>query len=291
LPIVTWLISLCPESAHAPPNTITRLDSPTSTRDNSTTMAPIDEAIADLELREQGAQFSLKEIADKHGVERSTLGRRWRGVTRSKEEGYTKQQALSPQQEIELVVYIEKLTKRGLPPTREMIRNFSSEIAKRQLGKCWVDRFVKRNKIHLISKWTTGIDRNRHQADSETKYRLYFDLLHSKMREYNILPRHTYNMDEKGFLTGVIGRTLRIFSKRMWDKKEVRASLQDGSREFITLLASTCADGSRLPAGLVFASAKGAIRSTWVDEIEVGKHDVFITSSPTGWSNNDIGLA
>jgi hypothetical protein len=254
-------------------------------------MAPIDEALEDLKSRKEGEQFSLTEIADKYGVNRSTLGRRWKGVTGSKEEGYASQQALSPQQEIELVQYIERLTKRGLPPTREMIKNFSSEVAKRQLGESWVTRFINRNKIHLISKWTTGIDRNRHQADSETKYRLYFDLLHSKMREYNILPCHTYNMDEKGFLTGVIGRTLRIFSKRMWDKKEVRASLQDGSREFITLLASTCADGSRLPAGLIFASAKGDIRSTWVDEIEVGKHDVFITSSPTGWSNNDIGLA
>jgi hypothetical protein len=106
-----------------------------------------------------------------------------------------------------------------------MIRNFSSEVAKHQLGERWCDRFIERNQIHLITKWTTGIDRNRHQADSETKYRLYFDLLHSKMREYNILPRHTYNMDEKGFLTGVIGRTLRIFSKRMWGKGEVRASL------------------------------------------------------------------
>jgi hypothetical protein len=78
-------------------------------------------------------------------VERSTLGRRWRSVTRSKKEGYTKQQALSPQQEIELVQYIERLTKRGLPPIREMIRNFSSEVAKRQLGERWCDRFVKRN--------------------------------------------------------------------------------------------------------------------------------------------------
>jgi hypothetical protein len=167
----------------------------------------------------------LKEIADKHGVDRSLLGRRWRGVTRSKEEGYAGQQFLSLQQEIELVRYIEKVTKRGLPPTREMIRNFSSEVAKRQLGERWCDRFIKRNQIHLITKWTTGIDRNRPQADSETKYRLYFDLLHLKMREYNILPRHTYNMDEKGFLTGIMGRILRIFSKRMWDKGEVRASL------------------------------------------------------------------
>jgi hypothetical protein len=45
------------------------------------------------------------------------------------------------------------------------------------------------------------------------------------MRGYNILPCPTHNIDEKGFLTGVMGRTLRIFSKRIWDKKEVRASL------------------------------------------------------------------
>jgi hypothetical protein len=172
-----------------------------------------------------------------------------------------------------------------------MIRNFSSEVAKCQLGEGWVTRFIDRNKIHLISKWTAGMDCSRHQADSKTKYRLYFDLLHSKMREYNISPHHTYNMDEKGFLVGVTGRTKRIFSKQMWDKKEVRLSLQDGSREFLTLLASICADGSRLPPGLIYPAANGPIRSTWVEDIEVGKHNVFVTSSPTGWSNNDIGLA
>jgi hypothetical protein len=41
-------------SAHAPPNTMTRLDSPTSTRDNSTTMALIDEVLTNLKLRGEG---------------------------------------------------------------------------------------------------------------------------------------------------------------------------------------------------------------------------------------------
>jgi hypothetical protein len=73
-------------------------------------------------------------------------------VTGLKEEGYASQQALSLQQEIELVQYIERLTKRGLPPTREIIKNFSSKVAKRQLRESWVTRFINRNKIHLISK-------------------------------------------------------------------------------------------------------------------------------------------
>jgi hypothetical protein len=100
-----------------------------------------------------------------------------------------------------------------------------------------------------------------------------------------------YNMDEKGFLIGILGRSKRIFSRRMWEKKEVTASLQDGSREFLTLLACCCADGSALPPGLIYATANGAIRSAWVEDIKAGEHEVFISSSPSGWSNNEIGLA
>jgi hypothetical protein len=62
--------------ACASPNIMTRLDSPTSTRDNSTTMAPIDKALKDLKSRKEGEQCTLKEITDKYGVDRSTLGRR-----------------------------------------------------------------------------------------------------------------------------------------------------------------------------------------------------------------------
>ena len=141
-------------------------------------MAPIDEAIADLESREPGERYTLKEISEKYGVDRSTLGRRWRRVTASRDEGYSKQQALSPQQELELVRYIKTLTERGLSPTREMIRNFSSEVARQQLSESWVTSFINRHEIHLISKWTTAMDRTRYLADSESKYRLYFELLH-----------------------------------------------------------------------------------------------------------------
>lgn len=231
-------------------------------------MGAIEDAIAEIKSLEPGEQFTYQAIADKHHVDRSTLSRRYRGCQAPNKTKYINQQALNPQQELELVRYIEKLTKRGLPPTREMIRNFSSEVAKRELNESWVTRFINRHQIHLISKWTTGMDRTRHLADSEVKYRHYFDLLHSKIKEYNLEARDLYNMDEKGFLIGLTGRSKRVFSKRMWVKKEVRASLQDGSREFLTLMATTCADGSWLPPSLIYAAKHGAIRSTWVDDIK-----------------------
>jgi hypothetical protein len=69
------------------------------------------------------------------------------------------------------------------------------------------------------------MDRTRHQADSWSKYKAYFNLLHQKLDEYRLEAGDIYNMDEKGFLIGIVGTSNRIFSKRQWDKKEVRASL------------------------------------------------------------------
>jgi hypothetical protein len=128
-----------------------------------------------------------------------------------------------------------------------MINSFASQVAHRQLSEAWVTRFINRHSIHLISRWSTGIDRVRHQADSGYKYKLYFDLFYQKIEEYEIEQSNTYNMDEKGFMIGVLGRTKRVFSKQTWVKKGVREPIQDGNREWITVLACVCADGSALP--------------------------------------------
>jgi hypothetical protein len=280
-----------PTSVIRPPEHHNAKLTPTSTRDNSTNMAPIDEAIAEIKSHESGEDLLYTEVAAKYNVSRTTLSRRCRGVQGSIQAREIKKQKLSPQQELELVEYINKLTGQGLQPTRSMVQNFAAQVAKDHVGDGWVTRFLHRNKDHLTSRWTTGMDAVRHKADSEAKYKLYFDLLANKITQYNVLPKDTYNMDEKGFMIGVIGRSKRIFSKTRWESKEVRASLQDGSREWITLLAAICADGSHLAPGIIFESKKSAIQSSWVDAIKVAKHDVFVTSSPSGWTNNDIGLA
>lgn len=172
-----------------------------------------------------------------------------------------------------------------------MIQNFASQIAGCDVSASWVTRFINRHRIDLITKWTTSMDCQRHQADSLLKYNLYFDLLHSKMIEYDVQPHNIVNMDEKGFLIGVLSRSKRVFSRELWEKKEVTAALQDGSREWITLLAAICADGEVLPPGIIYASQNSTLRDTWVAGIKAGKHDVFVGSTLSGWSNNEVGLA
>jgi hypothetical protein len=60
-------------------------------------MAPIDEAIKDVESQGLEEQFALKEVTEKHGVDRSTRGRRWRGVTGPRDAGHAGRQTLNPQ--------------------------------------------------------------------------------------------------------------------------------------------------------------------------------------------------
>jgi hypothetical protein len=176
-------------------------------------MDPIDEAVAAIESLDEGDHFTYTAMADQYGVSRTTLSRRHRQIQGSLEDMSINQQKLNPQQELELVQYIIRLTKRGLAPTRVMTQRFASQVAKEEVGEGWVTRFLHRNQDALTPQWTPGMDRNRHEADSEYKYRLYFELLHAKTQEYNILPGNTYNMDEKGFMIGTTGRSKRIFSK------------------------------------------------------------------------------
>jgi hypothetical protein len=50
------------------------------------------------------------------------------------------------------------------------------------------------------------MDCKRHVADSGDKYKVYFEQLGSKIYFYEVEPKHTYNMDEKGFIIRAVGR-------------------------------------------------------------------------------------
>jgi hypothetical protein len=251
-------------------------------------MDPIQEAIEDIESHDQDEHFTYTQVAKKYGVDRRTLARRHQGLTQPR---HLAQVSLHPEHETELIQYIKSLTDRRTPPTRVMVRSFASSLVGREVSESWVTRFLNRNQIHLISAWQTGMDRDRHKADSVAKYSLYFDLLHDKMKEYNVLPGQIYNMDEKGFMIGVTGRSKRVFDKGLYGQKGVTAAVQDGNREWVTVIACVCSDGQALPPSLIFESANNTIQSSWVASIEQDQHSVFVSSSPSGWTTNDIGLA
>ncbi|CAE7020067.1 HTH Tnp Tc5 domain containing protein [Pyrenophora teres f. teres] len=129
-------------------------------------MDPIEQAIKAIELRESGASFSYRAVAKMFRVDRTTLSRRHQGKTRPRVPAHEHEQLLNPQHEEELILYIERCTSRGLPPTREIMRNFAGAIAVREVSESWVTRFLHRHNAQLNTKWSAGIDRDKHKADS-----------------------------------------------------------------------------------------------------------------------------
>ena len=145
-------------------------------------MDPIDAALASLASLQPGERPNISKTAREFGCDRSLLSKRFRGLAGSRETKYQNQRNLNDQRENSLVKYIDRLCARALPPSRQMIRNFASEICGKEIGKEWVSRFLKRHTVDLVSKWSMGSDHNRSRADSAFKYTLYFDLLMRKIK-------------------------------------------------------------------------------------------------------------
>lgn len=81
----------------------------------------------------------------------------------------------------------------------------------------------------------------------------------------------------------------RIMTKEAYDSGRIRQSVQDGSREFISLLACISAIGRVLPPALIYKGDSFDLQDTWVDEVGVND-EAYFGSSENGWSNDAIGL-
>jgi hypothetical protein len=159
------------------------------------------------------------------------------------------------------------------------------------VSKSWVTRFINENHVHLISRWSTAMDHTRQRADSGLKYKQYFDALFDRINCYRILPSNTYNMDEKGFMIGVINKGKRVFEKSVFERGGMKQFTQDGNREWTTILATICADGTWVAPSAIFAAKRGNIREHWVKDLQPEEHQIHVGSTPSGWTNNDYGIA
>ena len=97
-------------------------------------------------------------------------------------------------------------------------------------------------------------------------------------------------MDEKGFLIGVLRKMRRVYSKEAFQKGNIIAAGQDGNREWITLVASICMDGSWIPPTLIYQAVSGDVQNTWVTEVNPIDHNVHFASTATGWTNENLGF-
>ena len=106
------------------------------------------------------------------------------------------------------------------------------------------------------------------------------------IEKYNITADTTYNWDEKGFLIGYASAIKRIMTLEAYESGRITHALQDGNREFISLLACICANGTALPPALIYRGE--SIQDTWLDDWNEDEQ-AFFSASSTGWSCDELG--
>lgn len=79
----------------------------------------------------------------------------------------------------------------------------------------------------------------------------FFELLHDKMQKYDVIRSQIFNMDERGFMIGLVGRSKEVFDKEIYDRRGGTHIVQDGSRKWVTVLACIQVDGTALSPCLI----------------------------------------
>jgi hypothetical protein len=72
------------------------------------------------------------------------------------------------------------------------------------------------------------------------------------------------------------------------ESRRILGAIQDGSREFISLLACVCADGTAIPPALIYKGESNDLRDSWVEDVDASE-DVYFAASSNGWSSHARG--
>lgn len=86
-------------------------------------------------------------------------------------------QCLTNDEEEILILRINTLMDRGLPPISQIIWNLAEEIRKLPVGKNWVSQFYKRHKLWLKSAYLYNIDNIRVSVEYAPIFILFFQLV------------------------------------------------------------------------------------------------------------------
>lgn len=110
------------------------------------------------------------------------------------------------------------------------------------------------------------------------------------IEKHQIKPGNIWNMDEKGFRIGILNRSKRIVPISQL-KNECKGQLQDGSTEFVTLIAAVSALGLKMAPTIIFCSESGDIQDKWVESFDYNTQKAFWATSPKGWTSHALGIA
>ena len=201
---------------------------------------------------------------------------------------------LTPEEEISVLEWVEKRDALGISPKhRELVRmvinlhnrNHEGDAAIRNLGDHYVTRFLARHKevATIVSK---AMDRERMLAQNPEKLEDFFKRLSDCITCEKIDPEDFWNFDEKGFQMGKGGGANELVISRVRVKTPGKR-MQQGNREWVTLIETVSAVGKVLPAFYIYAGK--AHYAGWHNKSEIDSRTVF-SFTDNGWTRDYISL-
>lgn len=200
-----------------------------------------------LEAKAVNEILSITKAAKKHGVPKSTLVDRINNGKKPAIVYRREQQRLTPEEETAILNWILRLQAWGWPPLVTQTRFMADELLRkkgdsRPIGINWPQKFMKRHPS-IKTAYIPPLDKERATAQNPATLADWFQLFLQIKSEYEVRDSDIYNMNEKGFMMGVIAK-LRV----MISKHEKKAYMtQPGDREWVSLLECVSLKGKLLP--------------------------------------------
>ena len=205
-------------------------------------------------------------IASQFGVARSTLSARIKGRP-SKLESQSRQQKIHPDEEQQIVNYLQETVRRGFPDTqRRCIRHANEILTARsgnkgaRVGIHWLSCFLHRHHDKLRCYWSTTLTTVRGGALNQAVIADWFELLQATITSYSIEPDCIFSMDETCcFLDKSTHKTRHIGSAGQAQQMALRNEV----RETATLIPFISADGRVFRPTVIFQAVLLRGKDAW----------------------------
>ena len=263
----------------------------------------------------------MRRVAEMHQISHSILQRALAGNRVSKAASGADQQLLAPAEEIALKVWCLDMAKWGFPVRLDLLRQMAAAVLidrKRRnildasdafdtimdtesisfvevgadpktglidvtcVGPQWYRRFLLRHP-DLKAVQSRSLDYDRAKANDPATILEYFKLVKDTIQKYKIKTRFIFNMNEKGFLIGLIRKSMKVIISSSEKNAFLR---QPGNRQTVTVVEAIGTGGQDIPPMVIlkgehhlFGWYKKALPPGWVTAI-----------SPNGWTDSYLAL-